>query len=498
MNQDYAYAYNDENGTMSSMTVTANGIVDTMTYAYDALQRLTSQTTQRSTGLTIAGERSYKTLSGNRTTTQVSSYTAKVNGTAVDSYSYTYDSLGNITAINRNGSSISYGYDAQNQLTSMSEGNINYGYTYDTYGNILFVKKYDVEDEPILLSTDTYSYNDPQWIDRLTAFNGHDIAYDEIGNPLTYYNGSDYAFTWDGRELATAVKGSTSVSFKYGADGLRIQKTVGSTVYNYYYADGLLTRQTWGTNNYIDFLYDESGMVYSCVYNGAQYYYVRNLQGDVTHLLNANGSVAVTYSYDAWGKCTVTSGASDAIANANPIRYRGYYYDTDTGFYYLQSRYYDPTIKRFINADSYINANGDILGFNMYAYCGNNPIMYSDPSGQAIITSIVIGVIIGAVIGGTAGGVIAYNAAKEEGTTGKDLALETLKGVGKGMVFGGLSGGLLAATGCVLGVYGVPKTLVTSLGQIMLGEILTIVPRGIEVGILECYTVSRVDKDPKI
>ena len=136
----YGYVYNDANGTMSSMTVTANGIVDTMTYAYDALQRLTSQTTQRSTGLTIAGERSYKTLSGNRTTTQVSSYTAKVNGTAVDSYSYTYDSLGNITAINRNGyAPLSYTYDVQGQLIKVIDGDVRYEYTYDTYGNILSV-----------------------------------------------------------------------------------------------------------------------------------------------------------------------------------------------------------------------------------------------------------------------------------------------------------------------------------------------------------------------
>ena len=83
--------------------------------------------------------------------------------------------------------------------------------------------------------------------------------------------------------LATAVKGSTSISYKYGADGLRTQKTVGNTVYDYYYVDGLLVRQTWGTN-YMDFLYDESGSAYSFIYNGTQYYYVKNLQGDVMRI----------------------------------------------------------------------------------------------------------------------------------------------------------------------------------------------------------------------
>ena len=104
---------------------------------------------------------------------------------------------------------------------------------------------------------------------------------------------------------------------------------------------------------------------------------MKYLQGDVVRILNTSGTTVVAYSYDAWGKCTVTTGASNAIANANPIRYRGYYYDTDTSFYYLQSRYYDPTIKRFINADSSINANGDFLGFNMYAYTNNNSISFS-------------------------------------------------------------------------------------------------------------------------
>jgi RHS repeat-associated protein len=301
----------------------------------------------------------------------------KANGSVLDSYTYSYDQLGNITAINRNGTRSGYAYDVQNQLTASSEGYINYEYTYDTYGNILSVKKYDNEDEPILLSTDTYTYGNAQWLDRLTAFNGQTITYDGIGNPLSYYNGSSYTFTWNGRELATAVKGSTSVSYKYGADGLRTQKTVGSTVYNYYYADGRLVRQTWGSN-YIDFLYDESGSAYSFIYNGTQYYYVRNLQGDVVKILNTSGGVVASYTYDAWGK---VSNSGNIVGLYNPIRYRGYYYDTDTGFYYLQSRYYDPTIKRFINADGYISTGQGFLGFNMYAYCGNNPVMGYDPYG---------------------------------------------------------------------------------------------------------------------
>ena len=133
------------------------------------------------------------------------------------------------------------------------------------------------------------------------------------------YNGSSYTFTWNGGELAKAVKGGVTTTYKYGEDGLRTEKKVGSTTYNYYYADGCLIRQTWGTN-YMDFLYDESGSPYSFIYNGTQYYYVKNLQGDVMRIVNATGSVVANYYYDAWGKVT----ASGSIGQLNPIRYRGY------------------------------------------------------------------------------------------------------------------------------------------------------------------------------
>ena len=380
----YGYTYNDTNGTLSSMTVTASGVSDTLNYTYDPLQRMTTKNVVR-TGLTLAQTSSYKTISGNRTSTLISGVTQKINGSTTDSYTYTYDSLGNITAINRSGyEPISYTYDAQNQLIKVVEGDFRYEYAYDTYGNLLSVKTYDNSTSE-LLSTNTYTYGNAQWLDRLTAFNGQTITYDGSGNPLSYYNGSSYTFAWNGRELAKAIKGGVTTTYKYGENGLRTQKKVGSTTYNYYYnSKGQLIRQTWGSN-YMDFLYDKNGDAYSFIYNGTQYYYVRNMQNDVVKILNAAGTVVVAYSYDAWGKCTVTTGASNAIANANPIRYRGYYYDTDTGFYYLHSRYYDPAIKRFISADdaSLIGVNGDFISFNLYAYCLNNPVMCKDESGYA-------------------------------------------------------------------------------------------------------------------
>ena len=124
--------------------------------------------------------------------------------------------------------------------------------------------------------------------------------------------------------------------------------------------------------------------------SGKWYYYEKNLQGDIVGIMNADGYKVVSYSYDAWGvpyapvysTDSVVSAADKANAELNPFRYRGYYYDSETGYYYLQTRYYNPEWGRFINADGYINANGDIIGYNMFAYCFNNPANLNDYTGE--------------------------------------------------------------------------------------------------------------------
>jgi len=120
------------------------------------------------------------------------------------------------------------------------------------------------------------------------------------------------------------------------------------------------------------------------------YYYEKNLQGDVIAIYNASGTKLVSYTYDAWGNFTRTDIASsvpDVVKN-NPITYRGYYYDHDLDLYYLTTRYYDPETYRFVTADdpAYLGANGDLISYNLYAYCSNNPVMYIDPTGHWIDT----------------------------------------------------------------------------------------------------------------
>jgi YD repeat-containing protein len=151
-------------------------------------------------------------------------------------------------------------------------------------------------------------YTDTGWLDRLTSYNGATISYDDIGNPINYNNGSAYTFAWEnGREMSLSYHNGILTTYEYGADGLRTQKTYGSTTYNYYYADGQLIRQTWGTH-YIDFLYDETGSVYSIINDGTQYYFVKNLQGDVVQIRSVYGTVVVEYTYDAWGNVLSITG----------------------------------------------------------------------------------------------------------------------------------------------------------------------------------------------
>ena len=160
-----------------------------------------------------------------------------------------------------------------------------------------------------------------------------------------------------------------------------------TVTHEYLTLNGKVARETIRTNNtltaVLDFIYDESGKPFALKYStdGATfdtYYYVLNLQGDVVKLIQANGHIVAQYTYDAWGNVS----SSGRLAEINPLRYRGYYYDSETGFYYLQSRYYDPANRRFINADSYQSTGQGFIGTNMFAYCNNSPILFVDHDGN--------------------------------------------------------------------------------------------------------------------
>ena len=167
------------------------------------------------------------------------------------------------------------------------------------------------------------------------------------------------------------------------------------------------------------------------------YYLQTNLQGDVVGIYNASGTKIYEYAYDAWGniiKSSQVATGGNAAHAVNPFRYRGYYYDTETGFYYLQSRYYNPEWGRFLNADGYVNANGDIIGYNMYAYCSNNPIMGTDPSGEGWL-----GALVGGACGAVVGGVFGFLSAA---TSGSNLAAGFTTGLVNGAICGAVGGSI--------------------------------------------------------
>ena len=336
------------------------GVGTTLTMGYDGLRRLSTVT-----GDPFNRSYAYRDISSTATTLQVSQLSYPNLGSGV-SFGYTYDNLGNIATYTApDGEVITYSYDNQGQLLK-AEGDATYLYVYDSVGNILTANGH------------TYTYGDANWKDLLTAFDGQSITYDASGNPTSYFNGTRWNFTWvNGRTLATASDGTNSLSFAYDANGLRTSKTVNGTTYRYYYAGGKLMRMTWDTNT-IDFFYDANGAPYAMKYNGTVYYYVTNLQGDVMRIVNASGTVMASYDYDPYGKVISATGT---LANVNPLRYRGYVYDQETGFYYLQSRYYDPAIGRFINADGLMSTTQKVLGHNMFAYGYNSSVNCVDPTG---------------------------------------------------------------------------------------------------------------------
>ena len=176
---------------------------------------------------------------------------------------------------------------------------------------------------------------------------------------------------------------------------MRTSKTVNGVTYNYYYNRTQLAVQEWTDANSVTrtlhFIYDESGAPYAVVYNNGTneyvYYYITDLQGNVVSIVSRYMNVMAYYEYDAWGNVISTTNGSGTpvtggttIAYVNPILYRGYYYDRETSLYYLQTRYYDPAVGRFLNADGFTTTGG-FLGYNMFAYCENNPINKVDPAG---------------------------------------------------------------------------------------------------------------------
>ena len=462
-----------EGDTVKTCTYKVNNVQKAYTAnSFDTFKRLRMKETKLNQNNFIKNF----TYNGNR----ISKVTDTVLNMNLGTNNYVYDSMGRIvsntySSKNTTSNYRTYKYDQYGQLIRENNEGLDktFIYEYNTIGNIVKVKEYDftLSDTPSGTCTEkSYTY-DSTYPDRLTNFNGSAIYYDSMGYPTSY---GSHRFTWDKGKLTRVHRGSaqqpgslyTDCKFTYDAYGRRLSKSYThdpnpastsdysytyDTTYNYDNSGRLL--REYCTEKYISgttttreftYLYDESsivGVLYS--YNGSTpvpYYYHRNLQGDVIAIYDASGYTKAEYTYDAWGNCTVTNSTLYDLAYNNPIRYRGYYYDRETGLYYLNARYYNPEWRRFISPDSteYIDSENP-NGLNLYAYCCNDPVNYADPSGYSAIL-ITLGIM---AIGGFIG------AAVSAGTSALvQLAINgevNLKSVGVAAISGFISGAIAAS-----------------------------------------------------
>ena len=394
----YTYEYSATYGEDSRVnTFGLNGIFS-ITPTFDGLGRQSSRVLKNGSGAQVEKE-DYAFLAGaggnNATTTLIGSATYYGAGTTGTQYSYEYDANNNLTAIKKNGATLhTYTYDSLGQLTSWynaaTDKTVRYGYYKG--GNLKNI--YDGED------TVSFVYNNGDGIaDRLMVYDGQLLSYDDIGNPLNFRDG--ISMTWkNGRQLATLTNGQTSASYDYNESGIRNKKTVNG-ITTTYQLDGskIVSENRNGTVQ--SYFYDENGSVLGITYGGENYYFRKNFRGDVLAILTASGEVVVEYSYDPWGNILAVTGTLASTLGAdNPFRYRGYYYDTESCFYYLNSRYYDAKVCRFVNADAVLATNG------LYTYCINNPVNYVDTDGYDPVKIYETASSINGLLGGSWGSLV--------------------------------------------------------------------------------------------
>ena len=361
--------------------------------------------------------------------------------TADYEYSYTYDANGNVITIEVPGANNTkiiqneYEYDELNQLVAEIDyvNKIKYVYNYDDYnndgapdyhaGNITSKEIYPLDNNNEAMEEKkeviTYSYSDEYCNDKLTSIvsssspNGVSIEYDGIGN-MTELNGA--TLTWSGTHLESYTIDDTKnnitkqIRYSYDEQNLIYSKTVWikpvdspdesyqrSEQYDYTWTNGQLSSLVYtkneddgsSTSNTIKFIYDVMNTPYGFILNDKDknmnvYLFIKNLQGDVIGIVNESGETVLTYEYNSWGlpsEPNVLNGDEtiEQLKFVLPMTYRGYCYDYDSSLYFIQNRYYSPEIGRFINVDN-INSliiAKTVLDFNLFAYCGNNPITYS-------------------------------------------------------------------------------------------------------------------------
>ena len=368
----------------------------------------------------------------------------RIGGVISDTTEYEYDVSGNIISIKRDDSEIRYQYDALGRLVREDNPSLNKTivYKYDSGGNILLKKeyKYSLEDRLYSPNITSYTYASKGNKDQLTNFNGETIAYDVMGRPNSIGN---HKLTWNKKGK---LIGFDDVAYTYGLNGIRTSKVVNGVKTTYFILnDKILAEKS--DNKEIIYRYSSDKLI-GFAFNGVEYIYERNIQGDVLRIYQKdNLTLVAEYHYDAYGNHEVINYTDDTIGDINPFRYRGYYFDSETGWYYLNARYYSSAMGRFISPDELSildKTKSQINGLNLYMYCGDNPVMNVDPSGHFIFS--LLAVVIGTAIGAT------VSAATNIVSQGIQNGWENInwEEVALSAVIGGI-GGALGATGIGLG-----------------------------------------------
>lgn len=409
-----------------------------------------------------------------------------------DNVKYKYDESGNISEVKENGLlSVKYSYDKIGRLIREDNRKLNKTVllSYDNCGNILSKREtpYTLKpEEEITEFTDEklYAYDG----DRLIAFGNETVHYGEGTNPEIYRGNS---LSWDyGKQL----KSYGENTFAYDGYGRRIRKN--DIVYTYD-VNNKLVKQTDGKDT-LEFVYDNGGLS-GVKHNETEYIYAKDVQGNITALLDKSGREVVQYTYDGWGNCrtTVIDEESAQTAELNPFRYRSYYYDRETHLYNLKTRYYDPETGRFVSQDdvSYLDPE-HINGLNLFAYCGNNPVMNVDPNGTVFVTVFLIfaSIALGALVGGLCNGIAAASTGGDfvSGFVGGlvsgavitvGMALAFAAGAAFGLVFAAGFGFLASFTGSIVQQSLDPKKTGISLGTAFASGIVGMVFGAIGYGV---------------
>ena len=394
----------DQVGRLSKVTVDDK----TTVYKYSMNGRRTSVTYPDGTKETYTYDKVNNVLTLKNT---------KKDSSLISSYEYTYDSNGNVLTKKEEKGITSYIYDELNRLSSVTEpGGKTTSYDYDGAGNRVKETVTLTQNDTIAQAYTNYTYNSQNRLMKTVSNSGSETRYlyDSNGNmvskstlssktkagdsetttELPSYNivvnkGSGTGteditlFFYDKFNRQVRVKtAEAATTYRYNAQGYRSEKNTEGKIIRYLYEVDKVVLETDGSNNQTAYQAYGTNLLYRSVAEEAgagaeSYYYLYNAHGDVTGLIDAIGNIAATYDYDAFGTIISETGTAN-----NTVKYAGYQYDKETDLYYLNARYYDSTIARFLTEDTYRGQRNDPLSLNLYTYCNSNPIRFFDPSGH--------------------------------------------------------------------------------------------------------------------